>query len=938
MLHIKRDTDTTQLLCDLLRLSPGKSAPLTRLIITSQPEIWYLPGRQLDIWQASESANTSEKIIDLSVLFGRDRERNQTQSLKFLLLQAGWPTALIRTEVQVQKHYIIDMLVLNPVTHHPHLIFEIKDPSLLDPMRIDAMWNQVHKYANMLGVPWVGIFDGITMTIRSSSDNQEMYHGENAPTPEILGLTAQQSEPLFNPVYSPQNWAEVETLLEAFAPEHIVLDDTLPIGMMDWPLQLKDYSSSSPRFLQEGKFSLANFLLSTTLQRVQPQFITWLAPASPLSRPKDQPLRELICKQYGISALLELPKGINKMFHANFKRILLYLGGERQPTYFSQITELSELQLAQQRPWFQSLTHRLRSEVQDEVAWGYTAEIDPSQSISYGACLPEEFMLSPTLLESGERFNLGDFFEITRGIQLNRISNDRSEDTDLVPVITPRSLLSHTLETDEFKYLPLQAISENHWVRSGDLLCRANNGEHVFFHLYAQPEQMAYSDKILRLRLRPRQEWPIEQVLSMAYASAYLESPPIQQYIKYKNQNTNLGEFIILTPSQMRDIPLILLPLPESFFETLDERYLQLRKRLSQIESFKHDIFSQPSPEKLAEASESLEEFSRFIAGSTEQADQLSFQVSNFYPFPIAFTYRQLFSLIQHRELYLEQIRAFENVMALLGSFLLAALNQEQSLDHLPLSLSEIWQGGISPGGWKEVILAALPLLKNTSMPLSNIEKMERLNLSYTKRGVGKALQFLLTRRNDMFHHRWPQTEPEYMQATQEFQIQLDKFYASLHFLQDYPLRQVRVIEPQRGESHFKITCLRYTGDHPALSQEQIETQVAYPIDEMIWEYEPALFFSLYPFLTVHYCESCKHREIYFIDKWQHSQKKVWLKSFERGHSKTSLPNLVQELERLNLGYPDSNQSSNQSVNQNAEELADIFAQDEPTGDQSSSD
>jgi hypothetical protein len=83
--------------------------------------------------------------------------------------------------------------------------------------------------------------------------------------------------------------------------------------------------------------------------------------------------------------------------------------------------------------------------------------------------------------------------------------------------------------------------------------------------------------------------------------------------------------------------------------------------------------------------------------------DELEYQISASYPFPIAFGFRSLMSIVDYRDLYREQLRIAENILAFLASVSLTLL-REQDREKADINLEEYWRSGISPGDWKDIV------------------------------------------------------------------------------------------------------------------------------------------------------------------------------------------------------------------------------------------
>ncbi|MGF1471079.1 MAG: hypothetical protein ACFB50_04950 [Rubrobacteraceae bacterium] len=253
------------------------------------------------------------------------------------------------------------------------------------------------------------------------------------------------------------------------------------------------------------------------------------------------------------------------------------------------------------------------------------------------------------------------------------------------------------------------------------------------------------------------------------------------------------------------------------------------------------------------------------------------------YPLPLAFGYGLLKSKWDSRERYREQLRFAENVLAFLASVSLATL---QKLGHevAEIDVERYWQGGISPGDWREITgRCSRVFAKHENYPLA--AAIQRLNIRSEKKGFGKDIGELIRKKNDYKHDRGPIVEEDIVVASNEVQEKLERCIESLAFFTEYPIRLVQDFDVSRCGSEFVLKCLRYTGDGPGFPQEKITFHKALPRGDLFLDLGYQDWLPLYPFVTAMNCPRCKSMEIYFIDGWDKKKRRVWLKSFERGHT-----------------------------------------------------
>ena len=291
------------------------------------------------------------------------------------------------------------------------------------------------------------------------------------------------------------------------------------------------------------------------------------------------------------------------------------------------------------------------------------------------------------------------------------------------------------------------------------------------------------------------------------------------------------------------------------------------------------------------------------MTDAIQLANSLDFQISQLYPFPLAYSYRLLAGYVDSRELLQHQLRVAENILAFLGSISLAILNDSDRRE-VGGSIRSYWTRGISPGDWKDIIRrCSLQFKEYEGNPLTT--SIQSLKAESEKRGFGKELSFLIKMKNDWKHDRAPTVETEVRSLSKNLQESLDSCMASLKFLTRHPIRQVEQLDIERrqtGRVHLK--CRRITGDHPGFRQEKISWNEPLRKKDLFVEINDGYWLPLYPFIQIKTCSLCKTDEIYFVDKWD-GKEKATLKSFERGHTSDS----SETAKDLSFGMPASEEN-----------------------------
>lgn len=261
-------------------------------------------------------------------------------------------------------------------------------------------------------------------------------------------------------------------------------------------------------------------------------------------------------------------------------------------------------------------------------------------------------------------------------------------------------------------------------------------------------------------------------------------------------------------------------------------------------------------------------------------------RIATDYPYPIANPYRTLECITEASEKYKEQLRLVENLLALLAGLSLAitAPNDPSIVSVLKSSIMT----GVSVGHWRELIRKCSAIWRESStkdIPLA--KAILDLRVELVERGFGKAIEQLVRARNDFAHHRGPTAESQIEKETVRLAELLSVAIEQTAFLCDYPMKIVRSIDVLPSGS-IKMICLKATGDHPALRQEELRMNRGFPKGQLILNAGNNNWLSLYPFLTQDICPKCGSMEIYLLDKWKFDKNIIYLRSFERGHTQES--------------------------------------------------
>jgi hypothetical protein len=294
-------------------------------------------------------------------------------------------------------------------------------------------------------------------------------------------------------------------------------------------------------------------------------------------------------------------------------------------------------------------------------------------------------------------------------------------------------------------------------------------------------------------------------------------------------------------------------------------------------------IFDADSSAALQSRLREIRQHSKSVAASIEQAESFPFQIRNFYPYPLAYPYRLLVGINNPVQLYGQQLRVAENVLAFLTSVALALIDERDRVN-CNIDLPRYWQGGINPGQWREISQKAVLVLDNYKNHRL-AQSMSALWADTGKKGFFQRMDVLIKLKNDMKHDRGPKTEDDFSDATRSTGEILVQTMHDIAFLTEHPIRLVQDMDVARGTRSVVLYTLRCEGDHPGFAQERVSHPEALTKNDLFIEVESDRWAPLFPFIVPRTCPQCKLREIYFVDKWQGKDRPALLKSFEQGHT-----------------------------------------------------
>lgn len=479
-----------------------------------------------------------------------------------------------------------------------------------------------------------------------------------------------------------------------------------------------------------------------------------------------------------------------------------------------------------------------------------------------------------------EWVSLGELSSVFRGIPLGR------HESGSVPIIQGRDLSVPYLSIDQLekKDVP-DELPRAVYSQAGDVLLQRLGQRPQAFLVDDELSGVLVSDTVYVIRFahedRPRARYLVE----------FLNSSPGQAQLTVAIRGA------VVPTIGLSILRKVNVPIPnESVIElvnNLHEVEHTLSERMNKARQLRQKLFTIENQEQVAEDLRNLSIDAQVLSGSIIRTDDPNFQIRNYYPYVIAYGYRWLDSIPEETKLYKEQLRVAENLMAFLGSLGLMLASWAGALTNSDLNgisaglLRNYWQGGISPGDWIDIAIRTGKLLRENQQHAAIVSFAD---LWFKGRGTKQSqfretLQKLATRKNDFKHDRWPQSDDQYTAAVKEMGEDLQQCLSKIAFLVQYPMRLVQDSDVDWRTKKVRAKTLLYVGDHPSLSQEQIDLSGPVSKGKLYLELKSDTLIPLYPLFTVQNCSVCTMREVFMIDRFDGSHNRVVLKSFERGHA-----------------------------------------------------
>lgn len=513
--------------------------------------------------------------------------------------------------------------------------------------------------------------------------------------------------------------------------------------------------------------------------------------------------------------------------------------------------------ISEEEPIFADF-HRLLELRGGTTEWGFVARDTFENDWRVATYDPHLRARREDLTSLGTSLQINELFALHRAHPGNRIGRRPDAQVSREPALTARDIVQGTLDPD-----PERVFKEDRQVvflESGDLLVPEIGQIDGTWHVVEVDDEhagVAAGPGIIILR--PRERMPR---IERDFYIAYLRS----------NRAASVRDADNTIAGRSRFSSNLLIPVPDDrmleSFAALSSARESFQKWIGEADVLMKSIFDDAVP--LAEVRARLLDRGRALRQASEAshaADGLDYQVREFYPYPIGYTWRQVRTHVQEQawpDCHRSVRDAFETLVATVGSIALAAC------DHLGVSLGSSkayyrklgQHGGVSIGDWVN-ILKETTTLKIDVEPDSALGIVRRVLPQVGE--VAEAQVRLSDMRNDDAHGR---LDPARVQAVAKAGVEdLATMLASCGVLAELRLVFVNQVRWDSREKSGVADVHLLRGDHPIYSTETIEHRESDLETGSLYVIDPlGNWVLLRPWLVHRQCEECGKRSIYRPD------------------------------------------------------------------------
>lgn len=759
----------------------------------------------------------------------------------------------------------------------------IVGPTQLDPHDPVGMFKMVKARSD---AKWLCLTDGERYLLFDSL-TAEGNLLERVPNKVDLSLDSASHGGLAEPECSASSdTPSLQLLLTKSDPRCLIIDFSIPVNEKvefiprKKHVEIRSLLPNHPDVDIHDELTIQDILLAWAASNPSLEFIVAVVARDVARSPHKRWLRSFVSKQFNLLANVELPAFIHPR---KLPTSLVFLSrSPRKGTWMCTLKHSEEFKDFQDQEWFLDLSKWIKDGTPDE----HTTE---SVTCTSWDARPLNTGLDDTLVRLTKLANakpLKEFATVIPGfrpiLQLEASSPPEPCERGSIPYVRAKDLTARVLDTANLRRTPDRDIDPAYKLRAGDILVpRIARGDSTNAKLITQNLEIIASNQVLIIRLK-------NSVISPAYLEAYLNSDTARRLIStWATSMSSDQEYI----ESLDDLPVpVIQPDPVSDINDLTTLEKDLQKKIEESKSLRLALFESPDAKSFQESVSRIRRLSKLMKEGLDSVDDLDYQLANFYPFPLAFSYRSIASIVNPIQKYTELLRTMENILAFLGSLLLAKLFVA-GINFDYLDLHRKWSLGITPGTWKEII-------SRTTKPIRQADPyfFPELFSAIAGKEFLSILERFTVEKNDFKHDRGPKTEKAYLRAYDDANTYVRQCLRYMAPLTELNLLKVSDIDADR-KGQILLTCLSLRGDHPTFHQVAKHYKEPVPKGLLYVEKDPD-WLCLQPFISLETCDQCGVNEIFFVDKM--TDRGALLKSFERGHTLFSL----QVARELNGEFP----------------------------------
>jgi type I restriction-modification system DNA methylase subunit len=329
----------------------------------------------------------------------------------------------------------------------------------------------------------------------------------------------------------------------------------------------------------------------------------------------------------------------------------------------------------------------------------------------------------------------------------------------------------------------------------------------------------------------------------------------------------------------------------QSLMMEISEAEISLKKETVKAEALKAQIFEGLGYEKIENDFDDIRFSLNTLETALKNKDKISYKVSNQYPYPLAYAYRNMYADREWSATYENQMKFGELVLSFMVSVGLGLLTHHQkdyqlNMTDLSIDLLDALKGGISPGHWQKLLHSICLLLRNIpSCPLS-----KQLSACWFS-GRGKKLSDFgrqtmpefICKLNDKKHWRGPSGSHASKAAVEAYRQNIDKALLDIEFFSGWDFFINDKLDYVSNASMFTCSVTVLRGDHPCFEQTDILSDTPLSVGDIYCKIDECVI-SMSPFLASLFNSNTQRTEIFSLDK-KNKNGTYMMKSFDSGQS-----------------------------------------------------